>query len=268
MTVIGGDSFDDISWNTSTDFLEGQEETGHALSFMETFQPTRIWVEGGDVNYTTENAIATLSEGEGFVYLSGHGNPMTWSTHPHADFNTWIDLTFADIKELTNGNKRPVLIVGGCHNCQFDVSILKIISRRALMWGEATTEEWGWIMATNPNGGSIATIGNSGLGYGTIGDGPSPPDEVPDSTPDGIPDCIQYLGGWLEPQFFKVYHDEGKTVLGQTHGTALTNYLNQFPIDWSMHWADHEQAATLVDCKTVQQWILFGDPSLQIGGYS
>jgi len=30
---------------------------------------------------------------------------------------------------------------------------------------------------------------------------------------------------------------------------------------------DHDQSATLVDCKTVQQWMLFGDPSLKIGGY-
>jgi hypothetical protein len=266
MKVIGGDSFDDVSWNTSTDYLEGQEENAAALGYMETFNQTRIWVEGGDVAYTTENAIASLSEGEGFVYLSGHGNPMTWSTHPHGEFNTWIDFGLQDIESLSNGEKLPVLIVGGCHNCQFDCSLLKIYDRFAFMWGEVTTKSWGWEMASAPNGGSIATIGNTGLGYGTIGDGPSPPDEVPGSEPDGIPDCIQYLGGWLEPHFFEVYHDENYTVLGEMHGQTITNYLNQFPINWSMNWADHESSATLIDVKTVQQWVLFGDPSLQIGG--
>jgi hypothetical protein len=267
MAVVGGDSFDDITWNTSTDFLEGQEENEQALRYMENFEKIRIWVEGGNVTLTPMNAEQTLSEGQGFVYFSGHGNPMSWATHPHAQFDSWIDFTLESINNLTNGQKRPVLIVGGCHNNQFDVSKLKMFSYRALMWGEATRTCWGWVFASQPNGGSIATIGNTGLGYGTIGDGPVPPDEIPGSTPDGIPDCVQYLGGWIESHFFKVYHDDGKTRLGETHGQTLTDYLNQFPINWDMNWVDHEQAATLVDCKTVQQWELFGDPSLQIGGY-
>jgi hypothetical protein len=72
----------------------------------------------------------------------------------------------------------------------------------------------------------------------------------------------------MESHFFKVYHDDGKTRLGETHGQTLTDYLNQFPINWDMNWADHEQAPSLVNCKSVQEWILFGDPSLQIGGYT
>jgi hypothetical protein len=268
MTVLGGDSFDDVTWNTSTDYLEGQEENAAALSYMTDFTQTRIWVQGGDINYTTGNAVASLSEGEGFVYFSGHGNPQVWSTHPHNDFNTWIDFSLDSIDSLTNGYKLPVVVVGGCHNCQFNCSLFKIFDMRALMWGEVTSKSWGWQIMTAPNGGSIATIGNTGLGYGTIGDGPVPPDEIPDSTPDGIPDCTQYLDGWLEPQFFHVYHDENISILGQTHGTALTNYLNTFPIDWSMQWSEHRLHATLADCKSVQEWVLFGDPSLQIGGYA
>ena len=92
-------------------------------------------------------------------------------------------------------------------------------------------------------------------------------DEIPGGTPDGIPDCIQYLGGWIDSHFFDVYNNDQITILGQTHGTTLTDYLNQFPIDWNMDWDDHEQSATLADCKTVQEWALIGDPSLQIGGY-
>jgi hypothetical protein len=267
MVGIGGDSFDDINWNTSTDYIEGQEETNHSLNFMTGFTQTRVWVDGGDVLLSPENISAVISQGHGFVVFSGHGNPSSWATHPHADFNTWIDFGLSSIKELTNGEKRPILIVGGCHNSQFDVSILKIFSRRALMWGEATQKCWSWLMATVPDGGSIATIGCTGLGYGTIGDGPTPPDEIPGGTPDGIPDCIQYLGGWIESHFFDVYNNDHITVLGQTHGTTLTDYLNQFPIDWNMDWDEHEQSSTLADCKTVQEWALIGDPSLQIGGY-
>jgi len=98
-----------------------------------------------------------------------------------------------------------------------------------------------------------------------VGDGPV--DEVPDSVPDGIPDVIQYLGGWLEPHFFQVYAN-GTTVLGEVHATALADYLNRFPIDWSQEWqGERPYTIEQVDCKTVQEWVLFGDPSLRIGGY-
>jgi hypothetical protein len=267
MVVLGGDSFDDISWNTSTDFIEGQLETEQAIKYMSGFNHTRVWVEGGDVDFTTENAVRILSEGQGFVYLTGHGSPLSWATHPHGDFKTWINLDVFHILTLNNGKKLPVLVVGGCHNCQFDVSTLKGFNLRARMYGEHASVCWGWLYTKIPRGGSIATIGNTGLGYGTIGDAPDPPDEIPGSEPDGIPDCIQYLNGWLEPYFFKVYNNYSKDILGETHGTTLSAYLSQFPIDWNMNWKDHEKSATLVDCKSVQQWVLFGDPSLKIGGY-
>ena len=268
MAVIGGDSFDDMSWNTSTDFLEGQVEADHALSFMPDFEHTRIYVEGGDVELTTENIITELSKGHGFVYFSGHGNPSSWATHPHGDFETWIDFGTKSIKKLENHDKLPVLIVGGCHNCQFDVSLLSILKKGkwAYYLGEFTPKCWGWLFASKPDGGSIATIGNTGLGYGTIGDGPDPPDEIPDSKPDGIPDCIQYLDGWLEPHFFNVYN-QSIDILGEIYSKSLTDYLNNFPINWIMDWKDHENYSTLVDCKTVQEWVLFGDPSLKLGGY-
>ncbi len=269
MVVIGGDSFDDISWNTSTDYIEGQEETAHALSFMEDFNHTRIWVEGGDIAFTPLNTETELSKGAGFVLFSGHGNPASWATHPHADFDTWIDFGTQNIKNLTNGDKLPVLLVGGCHNSQFDTSLIRLLTqgRMALYLGEFVPKCWSWLFASYKNGGSIASIGCTGLGYGSIGDGPDPPDEVPQSEPDGIPDCIQYMGGWIEGHFYEVYNHMDVDILGQTHGTTITDYLNEFPINWEMDWDDHEHWPTLVDVKTAQEWFLMGDPSLKIGGY-
>ena len=263
--TIGGDSFPDK--DVGTDYIEGQVENEQAIKFMDGFNATRIWVEGGDVQFTPENAVNILSQGEGFVYFSGHGNPASWATHPHNDFNTWIDFSLADIKSLKNDGKLPVLVVGGCHNCQFNVSIFKFLQEGiwAYYLGDMAPECWGWQFVSNANGGSIATIGNTGLGYGTIGDGPV--DEIPDSVPDGIPDCIQYLDGWLEPHFFEVYNHYGKHVLGEIFETAITDYINKFPINWNMRWQDNPHTADLVNLKTVEEWVLFGDPSLQIGGY-
>ncbi len=263
MAGVGGDSFDD---KNTTDYMEGQIESGQALNFTSDFNHIRIWVEGGDVTLTTENMISTLSEGQGFVYFTGHGNPGLWGTHPHDNFTTWINFNLKSIKKLTNGEKLPIVIVGGCHNCQFDVSLLKE-GKTARYRGENVQKCWGWTYASLRSGGSIATIGNTGLGYGTTGDGPETPDEIPGAVPDGIPDCIQYLGGWLEPHFFEVYHNQSKDILGKAHMQTLIDYLNQFKINWSLNWMDAKVGPTLVDCKTVQQWVLLGDPSLKIGGY-
>ncbi len=116
MAVIGGDSFDDISWNTSTDFIEGQVETEHALSYMDGFEHIRIWVEGGDIEYTTENAESVLNQGQGFVYFSGHGNPSSWSTHPHANFSKWISFGLGSISSRQYYFLSHILAQYGC-NC-------------------------------------------------------------------------------------------------------------------------------------------------------
>jgi len=267
MAVIGGDCLDDISWSTSTDYIEGQVTTELALSYMDGFEHIRVWAEGGDIDLTKDNIINILNEGQGFVYFSGHGSPISWGVHPHADFKKWVVFRLKDIRKLDNRYRLPVLIAGGCSNCRFDVSILNFFNIKAFKNGEVTPKCWSWLFASFSRGGSIATIGNTGFGYGTGGDGPDPPDQIPGSIPDGIPDCIQYLDGWIETHFFEVYNHYNQEILGNAYGQTITDYLNKFPIDWDMNWNDHEYSATILDCKTVQQWVLLGDPSLKIGGY-
>ena len=60
-----------------------------------------------------------------------------------------------------------------------------------------------------------------------------------------------------------MYAQEGKDILGETHAATITNYLTKFPIDWNVEIGSDIQ----IDCKTVQEWVLLGDPSLKIGGY-
>jgi len=60
---------------------------------------------------------------------------------------------------------------------------------------------------------------------------------------------------------------QGHRSYASRWGTTVTDYLNRFPINWAMNWEDNPNTADLVDCKTAQEWVLFGDPSLKIGGY-
>jgi hypothetical protein len=57
--------------------------------------------------------------------------------------------------------------------------------------------------------------------------------------------------------FLELYNVENSEILGLNHRQTLIEYLNLFLGDDSK-----------IDVKMVQQWQLFGDPSLKIGGYS
>jgi len=62
---------------------------------------------------------------------------------------------------------------------------------------------------------------------------------------------------WITIEFFKQYGTNGMDILGLAYQQAITSYINTFNMqDFG---AGH--------IKTVQEWVLFGDPSLKIGGY-
>jgi len=52
-------------------------------------------------------------------------------------------------------------------------------------------------------------------------------------------------------------------ILGEIWGNVIKNYLKTYPIDWNTPAGSN----SALDAKTVQEWILLGDPSLKIGGY-
>jgi len=149
---------------------------------------------------------------------------------------------------LRNRGKLPITVVGGCHNGQFDVTMLNLLTGFKAAWYSYTWAPrcWSWYLTVKKGGGAIAIISNTGLG--THGDG--------DMDNNTIPDYLEILDGWLELRFLELYGSEGKDILGQNHGDTLTGYLNKFLGDDSR-----------MDVKMVQQWELMGDPSLKIGGY-
>lgn len=150
-----------------------------------------------------------------------------------------------------NRNKLPICVVGGCHNSQFNVTATTFLLDALWVYGPVP-ECFSWLLTKKIGGGAIATMGNTGLGYGKVGNSG-------DLDGDGIddPDCVEGLGGYLETQFFKAYGVDGYDILGETWGQAITQYLTTYP-----------GMAYKMDCKTVQQWPLLGDPSLKIGGYT
>ena len=274
--------FSDWRNNTET-YYEGEWTVGEemlygragATYYMDGFEKDHYWASNG--KYTgTEDIMEAINKGSGFLFFSGHGSPNIWVNHyPGVPGNrAGADIEGLEVSKislfppfikgipvfpidtLSNGEKLPVAIVGGCHNSQFNVSMIpgllegfqylfpKLHPFDSLyMWchGYAVPECFSWRLVRNPNGGSIASIGNTGLGYGmpgkdlTIGGG----------------------DGWITIEFFKQYGEEGQTVLGDAHAQSIVSYIQTH--DMSDFEAGHP--------KSVQQWVLLGDPSLQLGGY-
>jgi len=243
--LVAGDSYDD-----ENHYNEGELISEKAIELMPDFKPIKVYArenESRDINRKTVNAA--MNEGSSFAYFCGHGSPYSWSTHYPPDGKNWTSgYQIPDMLFLRNHDKQPITVVGGCHNGQFDVALLNLITdyryaRSHLTWAPRC---WSWFFTVKRGGGAIATISNTGLG--THGEG--------DMDNNTIPDYLEVLDGWLELKFFESYGIYNKTILGENHGDTLTGYLNKFLGD-----------DALMDVKMVQQWELFGDPSLKIGGY-
>ncbi len=259
MVVIGGDTFEK-SIEGGTDYNEGEEATAKALGYMPQFTPIKLWTTLG--NLTLETTQAEIGKGCGFLYFCGHGSPKSWATHNNADYKNWTGMyKNTDMPDLTNKDMSPILIVGGCHNSEFDTApknlILGFLKEGFDYFQVNDTwfgsyykynyalECWSWVFV-KVKGGAIASIGSSGFGGVNVGD----------YNHDDIPDCTQGLDGWFECEFFRLYNQDNITILGQTYDQAHTSYVQNFPVDTYRY-----------DAKILETHILLGDPSLKIGGY-
>jgi hypothetical protein len=259
MVVAGGDTYPK-SEEGGTDYNEGETVTGAALDIMSQFTPVKIWMSLG--NLTTKNIHNEISEGCGFLFFAGHGSPNMWATHNNGDYSNWTgEFSNSDMGKLSNKDMYPILLVGGCHNSEIDVTPINIIrgflkekfhyfSTEPDDFGSFwlynwVPECWSWLFVKE-RGGAIASIGSCGYGCDQIGDGDH----------DGIPDCTEYYDGWLELEFFRLYNQQNITILGQTYYQDVTGYINNFPVDTNRY-----------DAKDLETHFLLGDPSLKIGGY-
>jgi len=209
--------------------FEGEINTQKALDIMDGFNPVKLWASNGNLDIFGFNIIKTINKGCGFLYFVGHGNFWAWQT-PGLDREMMGFFTRFHVPLLINRNKYPVCIIASCSNSQLDNSV----------------ECLSWHLTKKFNGGSISTIGSTSVAYLSM-------------------ECD--VGGidWLGLQFFKEYSN-GTDIIGQIWKNELTRYLLEFPIDWGSS-SEEGKLNSYINVKTVQQWILIGDPSLKIGGY-
>jgi len=239
MVVVAGDTYP-----LRTPYYDGEVYTQQGLDLMTGFSPVKVWASDGSLKSWVD-VVSAINKGCGFLWLSGHGNPKTWATHPPNDNETWITgLRLRNLPFLQNHMKLPVCLTGsGCFNNMFNVSLLN----SWWVFGLRTPYCISWALMIQRDGGSIATIGSTAFSYES-------------------PDISLGYGGieWLDRQFFAEYSLNHTNILGDTWKKSIIAVLKSCQINWSDNTGD---GAALI-AKNIEEWVLFGDPSLKIGGYS
>jgi len=268
MILIGGDTYPD---NGPEGAYEAEIDNDVSASYMTGFNFNRLWASTGELT-GQKDAEKAINEGAGFIHMAGHANPSILVTFPPNDVHKENKITilqmynlFNPLKlnpKLKNKDMLPVIVIGGCHNSQFNASMMNILiglreyglryfhvpSQEDPFLGPFWKMEWipncfSWWLTVKPNSGAIATMGNSGLGMGVVGF-----------------DYPEGLDGWLLPRFFYNLDVENGTIgekhVGTAHSLAITDYVNEFDINLGDS-----------DRQMVEQWVLLGDPSLVVGGY-
>jgi len=225
--VCGGDTFP-IESDYFGKYDEGEYIQEKIIENMTGYNYIRLWVPGGypdkgDKQLSTVNITLEINkEGADFVDFSGHGSVDSWATYLHGTKDSKIRYSVNDINDLANKNKLPILTLHCCYSCRFTrTSVDKCL---------------GWAFICNPNGGSIATFGNTCLSYGYL-------DKYAD---DG-------LGGWLDIRHHQNLYNN--RIIGEVWADTLTEYINNFILN-------KESQVDFYQYKTVEEWILFGDPTL------
>jgi hypothetical protein len=267
MILIGGDTYPE----SVPGAYEAEIDNDVSAGYMPGFNFIRLWASTGALT-GQEDVEEEFSNGAGFIHMAGHANPSVLVTFPPEDVHKEEKIIILQVYDfynplhfqprLKNKEKQPVIVIGGCHNSQFNVTMMNIL--KGLMdyglryfhvptpddtfLGPFWKMEWipncfSWWLTVKPSGGAIATMGNSGLGMGISGF----------NYPDG-------LDGWLLPRFFKNLDVENGTIgekhVGAAHSAAITDYIIEFNINTDD-----------ADRQMVEQWVLLGDPSLVVGGY-
>jgi hypothetical protein len=234
---------------------EGEVDCDWVLQYLNGFNATKLYTSDGTLT-GKDDFIPAFNNGNGLVYYAGHGSQYRMGTHA-PDNNEWIFFIHNNyVSELKNEDMYPVMVVGCCLTTEFEVGILNFITifknlkKHHNFFNfrhECIYECIGWNLVKKSDRGSIAHIGSSSTTWGSTGD------KNNDSIPDGVQNG--YTVG-LCTEFFRVFGEDEKIILGEIFSDTLTNFIEEF-----------SAGQDRVQCKCVQEFMLIGDPSLKIGGY-
>lgn len=233
--VMGGDTFP--GWSV----VEGEVVTQEIIDIMTDFTATQLWASLNTFRPFKINSEITA--GAGFVSYSGHGYAQGFGTS-EPDVEERIQYYSYRLPLMRNKEKLPIFFFDACSTTQLDftwegleefypfvVGLIKILNRNSYD-PLALYPCFAWMLIKKANGGAIATVGSTRVAYTNV-------DEF------GVHGGASYLN----VQFFEGY--EPGIAVSDMLITAQNAYLNHVGLD----------------CFTLEEFNLLGDPSLKVGGY-
>jgi hypothetical protein len=189
----------------------------------------------------TKDIIKAFTKGARFVYMPGHGSPLKWGCHPIEGTSTWMQGIYSyKMWRFFNSGKLPVVVVGGCHCAQFNITFLNTLRTNSLnnnswYWtgGMPGASCLNWKMLITPWGGAIASVGGTGL---TTSKGGQP----------------NSLNGELATNTYYMIGQEGAETFGDAYTGSLLKFL------------DENTYIGLSEYHAFTIWQAFGDPSLKL----
>jgi hypothetical protein len=228
--LIGGDTFPD--WNG----YEGEEQNQITEQIMSDFTPVQLWTSDG--TFSARSLNQAINRGAGFIDYSGHGFEIGVATHPpNSNDTTWVAYHTNNLLGAINGYKLPIVFFDACLTARLDFNLSELSSYASAnvqmlvdkfsFIASRLFPTFAWCMVKKRNGGAIATIGATRTAFGGLDSG-----------------C-----GYFAIHFWQAYSTSEK--VSQMLTQAQNDYITYIPFDRF----------------TVEEFILIGDPSLQIGGY-
>jgi hypothetical protein len=222
---------------------DGEYLTDLALDYMDPVIDEEVRVYASNANTSgpipeVKDVTKTITKGARYVYFSGHGNPLVWVTHPVDNPDVWMErISTKHLWRCLNFKKLPIIVVGGCHDAQFNITLWTTYKSVDLgddhwYWTHGTPGAscFCWKLITIPWGGAIATVGGTGLTTSWVGQ--------PNS-----------LNGELATNiFYKIGQD-----VAISFGEAFYGSIQKF-ID--------EHSIGLTEAHAITIWNYLGDPSL------
>ncbi|MBN1280842.1 MAG: hypothetical protein JXA00_04255 [Candidatus Thermoplasmatota archaeon] len=246
MVGIGGKTFDYYAGKPDGEYL-CDLAIDYMTNLIPDLNPIRVYSTNRDISIYVPDKTGIskgISQGAGFVDFEGHGSPARWDTiwfDGSYEEHDWVGgIGIENFWKIQSGKKYPVIVVGGCHNGMYNISLIPAMKDKTgasyFAYGYPVFICFSWGLVVKPFGGAIASTGCTGYGMGYQGNPVS-------------------LSGELESNFFWQIGMNGATNLAEAHSKAIQKFIA-------------EEDINQIEAFVITNWALFGDPSLLFGGYS
>ena len=240
--LAGGDTFPPRRLSDFNIF-EGEITNKKVAEQLPDFEHVKLWATKRTLNAINFNIA--INRGAGFLTYAGHGYEVGWGTYrPNSILQRKILYFTPYLYFLSNNYKMPIVFLDACLTSKLDFNVAELENYypnlvrfvNFLLGNKYAPDDrlpcFAWAIMNLKNGGAIASVGATRTAY------------------TGVSKDDVYAGaGYLDVSFFGAY-TEGITV-GEMLTIAQNQYINNVGKDYF----------------TIEEFVLFGDPSLRVGGY-